>query len=301
MSRIQLKAFAVLVSLTVLPGLSAAEEAALENTPEGKAGGENASVYLVLVNVVSGDFRFPLIGLANIAQGGHSAPQIGLVNWNTGAFTSLQAGLINAAGGDARGLQMGLANTAFGKIRGAQVGLINVTQELKGLQFGFFNYAGSADGGISIGMLSIVQQGAYRALELSFAETMPLNLAFKIGTEKFYSSLSISYDSGIAEPRAAFGFGFGFGSIVPVAKDFFVNPELNNTVTLEFKQNFLSLTPLAGFKLGSRFSIVAGPSLTYMYVREDSGNSGPFFTIGREFAGGHSLLLGAKAGIRFRF
>jgi hypothetical protein len=174
------------------------------------------------------------------------------------------------------------------------------TGDRKGLQFGLFNYAGFADG-IPVGILSIVRQGGYRALELSFAETMPLNLTFKVGTEKFYRSLSISYDPGIPEPRAAFGFGFGFGSIIPVAGDFFVNPELNSTVTFEFRQNFLSLTPLAGFSVGPRFNIVAGPSLTYMHVRKGSNNSGPLFTAGREFAGGHSLLLGARAGIRFRF
>ncbi|MDR1144235.1 MAG: caspase family protein [Spirochaetaceae bacterium] len=329
------------------PEEEAPPDAALEDAPEpveGKTVG-NTSVYLVVVNVVSGDFRLPVIGLVNVARGGHSAPQFGLVNWNTGAFTSLQAGplntaggnprgvqlglvntvrgtldgfqqslvntvsgdvsgvqlgLVNTAGGKARGLQLGLANTAFRGIRGAQAGLVNVTKELNGLQFGLLNYVDSVDSGMSIGMFSIVRQGGYRALELSFAETMPLNLAFKIGTEKFYNSLSVSYDPGVTGPRAAFGFGYGVGSIIPVAKDFFFNPELNSTITFEFKQNFLSLTPLAGFRLGSRLSIVAGPSLTYMRVREDSGNSGPLFTIGREFADGHSLLLGARAGIRVR-
>jgi hypothetical protein len=318
----------------------------LGDDSEEKAGGGKSSVYSVFVNVVSEDFRFPLIGFVNIAMGGHRIPQLGFVNWNTGAFTSLQMGFINTAGGDtrgvqaglvntvrgtmygfqaslvntvsgdtaaaqmglvntaggkARGLQMGLANMAFREIRGAQFGLVNGTKELRGLQFGLLNYSDSVEAGIPIGMLSIVRKGGYRALELSFAETMPLTLSFKIGTEKFYNSLSVSYDPGITEPRAAFGFGYGVGSIIPVAKGFFVNPELNGISTFEFKQNFVSLTPLAGFRLGSRFSVVAGPSLTYMYVKEDSNNSGPLFTIGKEVADGHSLLLGVKAGIRVQF
>jgi hypothetical protein len=253
-----------------------------------------------LLNTAGGDTRGVQAGLVNTVRGTMEGFQMGLVNTVTGDTSGIRLGLVNTAGGKTRGFQMGLVNTAFREIQGVQLGLVNATKELNGLQFGLLNYADSADKGIPIALLSIVRKDGYRALELAFAETMPLNLAFKIGTEKFYNSLSLSYDPGITETRAAFGFGYGIGSIVPVAKDFFFNPEINGTVTFEFKQNFVSLTPLAGFKLGSRFSIVAGPSLTYMYVQEDSDNAGPLFTIGKELSEGHSLLLGARAGLRFR-
>ncbi|MDR2211983.1 MAG: hypothetical protein LBO65_11055 [Spirochaetaceae bacterium] len=274
------------------------------------------SIYSVFVNVVSEDFRVPLFGFVNIARGDHNLPQFGLANWNTGTFGSAQVGLLNTTGGDTRGAQtglvntirgglngaqVGLVNTAAGQLSGAQVGLANITKELRGVQVGLINYADSAEKGLPMGLISIVRHGGYRALELSFAETMPLNMTFKIGLEKFYTSWGIAYDPDVDETKAAFGFIYGAGSIIPVTEEFFINPELNNTTTFELKQHFVSFSPQVGYKLGSHLSIVAGPSLSYMYVDDGSHNTNPVFTLGKELSNGHSLLFGVKAGIRLQF
>ncbi|MDR2072148.1 MAG: hypothetical protein LBP60_01760 [Spirochaetaceae bacterium] len=313
----KLKLCVILLSMTVLAVLPAAEEAAggAEDGAEPKE--KRTSVYSVFVNVVAEDFHFPLFGFVNIARGDQRFPQFGLVNVNARTLWPGQTGLINIAGKDIRGVQWGLANTAGGEllgvqlglasiaargVEGAQIGLVNISpKKVRGMQVGLFNYADSVAGGVPIGLLSIVREGGYRALELSFAETMPVNLAFKIGVEKFYSSFIVSFYPDFKDPGANLGFGFGIGSIIPVTNRFFINPELNSVTPLTLDQNFVSFTPLAGFKLGSHFSIVAGPSLTYMYTSNDSNSRAPVFTAGKKLNDEHSLLLGVKAGIRIQF
>ncbi|MDR2313139.1 MAG: hypothetical protein LBE02_01230 [Spirochaetaceae bacterium] len=311
----KLKLGVVFLSMLVLSALPAAEETE-GNAEEGAAPKEKrSSVYSVFVNVAAEDFYFPLFGLVNIARGDQRVPQFGLININGGTLRSgqmglfntagrnllgLQLGLANAAGGELRGAQMGLANFAFKGVRGVQLGLANIsTKSIRGMQFGLFNYADSAEGGVPVGLLSVVRHGGYRALELSFAEALPVNLAFKIGTEKFYSSFIFSFYPDFKDLEIAFG--FGAGSIIPVTRYFFINPEINNVTPLTLEQNFLSFTPLAGFNLGSHISIVAGPSLAYIYTIDDGDIRNPLFTIGKKFNDEHSLLLGVKAGVRIRF
>jgi hypothetical protein len=286
----------------------------LVNTTAGALRGVQAG----FINTAAGDTNGVQAGLVNTTVGEITGFQMGLINTTTKDTTGFQMGLINTTAGDTKGFQMGLVNISVGKIEsfqfglvnaaqriaGPQIGLVNGTKRLKGLQFGLFNYVDTIEEGVPIGLLSIVRHGGYLALEASFAEIMPLNLALKIGVEKFYSSISVSYNPRVEDPAVLFGFGIGFGSIIPLSKRFFINPEVNATGTLGFDTSdfFSSLSPLAGFNLGSRFSIIAGPSLTYRLIGEDSNNNTkPLFMVGKEIAQNQYLFLGVKAGMRVRF
>jgi hypothetical protein len=278
-------------------GAFATAQAGVINTAGGNVNGVQAGV----INTAGG-FKGLQLGPVNTAAKESDGAQAGVVNTAAGGLKGLQLGIVNTAAKESDGAQAGLVNTAAGGIKGPQIGLVNRTKDLNGLQLGLINYADTIEKGIPVGLLSIVRHGGYYALETSFSETMPLNLAFKLGVERFYTSLNFAYEPGIEEARAAFAFGIGFGSIIPVHKSFFLNPELNALYTFELtRQYFESLSLLAGFKLGSHFSIIAGPSLTYMHVDEDSHNTRPVFMLGKEFAEDHYMLFGVKAGIRFRF
>jgi hypothetical protein len=266
------------------------------------AGKESGGVQVGVVNTAAGGIRGPQIGAVNTAGMESGGIQVGLVNTAAGGIRGPQIGAINTAFRESSGVQAGVANIAAGGLKGPQIGVFNSTRGLRGLQVGILNYADTVEKGMPLGLLSIVRHGGYYAVEMSFSETMPLNLAFKLGVEQFYTSLNAAYEPGIEEPGAAFAFGIGFGSIIPVYTFFFLNPEINAVFTIEEnRQYFEYVSLLAGFNLGSRFSVVAGPSLTHMYVEEGSRNTRPLFMAGTEIAGNHHVLFGVKVGIRSRF
>jgi hypothetical protein len=300
----------------------------------GQEGQKNndTSVYTFFVNIVNEQFRLPLIGFINIVGGSHNSPQVGFVNWNQNDFATLQMGFVNTVGGDMTGLQMGFINTVvksfngaqlgfvntavgkdvnglqlgfinttINKFGGAQISFVNITKQLNGLQFGFINYADSIEKGIPIGFFSIVRNGGYKAIEIGVSEISPLNLSFKIGVEKFYTSFIVGYNpfrDGIPEQIT---WGAGFGTIIQLGKTFYFNPEItsHNGVDGNFI-NYVSIIPYFGYNIISNISIVVGPSLVWAYNNKSIEN--PFYRI-IEYSinDKNKLYLGARMGIRFRW
>ena len=129
----------------------------------------NINFYTFFVNVVSEQFRFPLIGFINIAGGNHGSPQIGFVNWNQNNFSTVQLSFLNTAGGDMAGAQMGFVNTAAGGVNGLQLGFINtVVQSFKGVQLGFVNMAvGEEANGLQLGLVN-TSIHTFNGTQLSF-------------------------------------------------------------------------------------------------------------------------------------
>jgi hypothetical protein len=284
------------------------------------AGGEVKGAQIGFVNTAAGNLAGADIGFVNTTMGDVTGAQAGFVNTATGGLAGLQYGFVNTAMKNTAGAQLGFVNTTLGTtagfqfgflstaldgITGGQVSLVNITKKLSGLQFGLVNYADSLDGGLPIGLISIVRKGGYHAVELSFDEGMPLNIALKLGIEKFYTSFIVSYDPAVNAgdtPRAAFGFGAGFGSIWHIGEtQFFANPEIDCRTTCQFKQQFLSLRLLGGYRLNSHVSVVAGPAFTWMHVADGSDNTQPVFKAGGDVDGHNSLMFGVKAGLRLRF
>ena len=284
-----------------------------ENQSEG-----GLNVYTLFVNIVNENFHFPLIGFVNIAAGSHSSPQIGFINWNQNNFDSLQAGFVNTAGGNFRGLQMGFVNTVVKLFNGAQLGFVNtavngfdgmqisfvnVAKKINGFQLGFINYAESIENGIPLGFISIVRNGGYKAIELNITEIAPINLSFKIGVDKLYTSIGISYNPKEANIKKVIFIGYGLGSIIPINSYFFFNPELlyNDTI-IENYPIYLSLTPYFGYKIISGLSVLVGPSITWAYTKNDIKMATPFFSImNHKINEKNSLLLGCRIALRFQW
>jgi hypothetical protein len=262
------------------------------------------TVYSVFVNVVNEPFRFPLIGFVNVGIGNHKSPQIGLANVNTGSFSGSQTSLVNVVGGDFNGAQISLANIASKEIKGVQVGLLNVAKRsTRGVQIGLLNYVDSAESVIPIGLLSIVRQGGYHAIEYSFSEFYPINVGYKIGVEKFYSTLYLAYNPFDEISKNRFAWGLGIGSIIPITNSFFFNPELNSiSATGKNTNSLLSIVTSFGYKFSDKLSITAGPSVTWIGRSDSETFQEPFFTIiNNEIDKDNSIVVGLRFGLRYRF
>jgi hypothetical protein len=299
----------MLVLLILLAGLSFSRE---------NEQNRGLFLYTLLVNTVNDQFRFPLLGFVNISGGNHHLPQIGLVNWNRNNFSTVQAGFVNAVGGDMAGLQSGFVNTVVGgtsgvqlgfvntsinRIAGAQVSFVNFTKQLNGLQLGFINYVDSIENGIPLGFLSIVRNGGYKAVELGVSEIAPFNASFKIGVERLYSSFIVSYNPFDDGMRDQIILGVGVGSIIPIGKKFFFDPEIttHHAITESF-QHYLSIAPSFGYTITPNLSIVAGPSLVWTYVDNDKGVEISFYRITEHSINDkNELIVGARMALRFRW
>jgi hypothetical protein len=295
----------------------------------------DSTLYTVFVNIASEDFRFPLIGFVNIAIGNFNTLELGFVNWNTRNFNGVQAGFINTAGGNVSGVQAGFVNTIAGNLNGVQSGFINTVagkatgiqaafintavkggqglqfgfvntslQTHKGVQLGFINYADRIENGIPIGFISILRHGGYYALEYSFAEYYPLTLGFKIGVEKFYTSIFAAFSPFQDTIERKFASGLGFGSIIPITPAFFFNPELNflSQITGSNSTQLHTFIPYFGYNINRNFSVVAGPSITWAYNNDGEDILKPFFAfLNREINERNRIILGARAAVRYRF
>ena len=291
------------------------------------------NIYSVFVNVVNEPFRWPLIGFANVAFGGHKTPQIGFVNINTGDFKGLQTSFINTVGGKFNGAQVGFVNTTLSSFNGSQIGFVNTSSSFngaqtgfvniaykemtgaqisfvniaarrtKGVQIGFVNYADSAENLIPIGFLSIVRHGGYQAIEYGFTEFHPVNIGYKIGVEKLYTTFSLSYNPFEGSSNKRFAYGLGLGSIIPLGASFFFNPELNSLNGIgKNPTSTLSAVPYFGYRLSGRMSVTVGPSVTWSHGDGIDVLQEPLFAISNnKIDSKNSIVVGARAGVRFRF
>jgi hypothetical protein len=260
------------------------------------------TLQLSFINTVGGDMAGLQMGFVNTVAGGMSGFQTSFINTVIKSFTGVQFGFVNTAiGKDVKGLQLGFINTTINKLEGVQISFVNTTKQLNGLQFGFINYAGSIEKGIPIGLLSIIRNGGYKAIEIGVSEISPLNLSFKIGVERFYTSFIVTYNPLKDGIREQIILGAGFGSIIRLGETFYLNPEITaqNSINENF-QNYISVIPYFGYNIISNLSIVVGPSLGWAY--NDKSIEKPFYKI-MEYSinDENKLYLGVRMGIRFRW
>ena len=346
---------------TVITGDDFKEISAVPTRPRGEqeppySRGRFPNLYTFFINVVSEDFRFPLVGFVNIANGNHSLPQVGYVNWNTGNLTGfqasfvntvcgdfagfqagfvntniggtkgIQAGFVNTNIGDTKGVQLGFVNINIGDTSGLQMGFVNSAMKLNGVQFGFVNYVDRIEEGLPIGFLSIVRKGGYHAVEYGFSEFFPVNAAFKIGVDKFYTSFLFAYDTSGEPSWDKCASGVGLGSIIPVFKFLFINTELNflsmvnwsgNGANTYGNVNMTSLVTSLGLKIGNHLSVTAGPSFTWMYSNNQFGIDSSYNVIiydtettmpkpkysfyTNDINKNNSFIIGARAAVQLRF
>ena len=271
-----------------------------------------------LYNQVPKQTNYPLIGFVNVSdslgnplqlgfvnvtlQGGLSGLQLGFVSY-TKEISGAQLGFVNTAPQFVKGLQLGFVSYTK-EISGAQLGFVNVaTKKLKGLQLGFVNVVDSLESGVPIGFLSVVKKGGYRALELSASEWYPIQLAFKIGVPKFYTGFVLAH----AIHTPYFGAGVMAGTLIPVSKCFFMNPELK-TMSNFSSNNLYFASTVYGFLLGfgfkpvRQFEIFLSPSISWERKYTNRFNSfEPWFALNKKLDSLNNLVGGLSLALRYSF
>jgi len=246
-------------------------------------------------------FAGQLAGIANVSAGYVAGGQFaGIANVNTTSSDGVQAaGIVNVTPGDHRGLMAagianysssiqgaqfaGIANVAHENVEGFQAaGIINVAGKVTGSQLALFNVADSVSG-VPIGLLSFVKHG-YRRVEIRGSQALHMQVAFKMGVQKFYNILAFGYHFSGADPfeygnEPTWAYGYGIGSEFNLGQTWRMNIDLTTFDVIE-KENTFSNKKLNllnqfrlnfGAQIGRTTTIVFGPSFNVM-VSELSGN-----------------------------
>ena len=241
------------------------------------------------------------VGFVNFMRKDINGAQIGFVNTLGGTVQGCQMGYVNVTNNDTYGSQIGYTNVTRKNVQGIQIGFINITgKTVKGSQIGFVNYADTVTG-VPIGIISIVKKGGYHAFEYSVNEWYPVNLSFKIGVPQFYSIVQGSYNDGF---KKRFAFGYGFGSLIPLSKKFYLNPELMNIQPVSKNQlmQIQSFTANIRFNLLPHLQIAAGPSISHVYAEKDSYFYQPDYSfLNHKIDSKNRLVIGARAALSVNF
>lgn len=156
-------------------------------------------------------------------------------------------------------------NIAREELRGMQLGTFNYAKNLKGFQLGIINVADSSSGA-SFGLINIIRKSTSN-ISVFAMETTPFNVAWKMGTHRFYSILTAGTDAGAEKRTYQFGAGFG--------KEFFPFRKVGfftELMSLNMFQGDWENTPVmhrlqvaATWKPSKRIVIFAGPAYSFYY------------------------------------
>ena len=294
--------------------------------------GSHQNLQLGFVNTTLVDFSSAQLGFVNSTFNDFTGLQAGFVNTTLNELTGLQAGFVNSAGfitqkgsqigfvnlmrKEVKGAQLGFVNMAGGNVQGSQLGFVNAARKeisgvqagflnltggkIQGCQFGFVNYADSVTG-LPIGFLTIVKKGGYRAVEVSASEWYPVNLSFKIGVPLLYTFFHGSYNANFEKQYAL---GYGMGSLLPLSKKLYFNPEIGSMypVSKEPQTQIQSFVGNFRYKLTPHLQLAAGPSVAHVFSDNDEYTYKPVFHIlDHRFDSKNRLVIGFRAAISVNF
>ncbi|KAA0992374.1 STN and carboxypeptidase regulatory-like domain-containing protein [Dyadobacter aurulentus] len=207
-------------------------------------------------------------GALGLIGGQGSGMQIsGAVNHTSGDFRGAQiGGAANRTRQSMHGIQItGGLNIVKNEMQGMQIGPFNFAENMKGFQLGVVNIADSSSGA-SLGLINIIKKSTSN-ISVFATEIAPVNLAWKMGTHRFYSILTGGADAGAEKRTYQFGFGFG--------KEFFPFKKfgfLTELVSLNIYQGSWENTPFlhrfqsaVTWKPVRRLVVFAGPTYSFYY------------------------------------
>jgi hypothetical protein len=227
-------------------------------------------------------------GFSNINVQADAVQIAGAFNLNRRISRGYQvAGLFNAGRNVTGGQIAGFFNLSLGSVyfqtsgfcnvaenTDIQIaGLVNVAKQVDVLQLGLINIADSV-GGVSFGLLNLIKKG-YNKIELSAGDALYGNLAFKLGTRRFYNIFQVgsNFKRNIQGTGLIWSYGYGFGFFQNMTRDVRFNPEILVSNVQEKRIIKPDLNLLAQVKFlfhfaeGNPFEVFAGPSLNLMISR----------------------------------
>ncbi len=225
-------------------------------------------------------------GFANFAKTNSGSQLSGFINTTSKELKGVQVvGFVNYAK-ILKGVQIaGFVNVAFKEMHGVQISpFINYAGKLNGIQLGLINICDTVESGINVGLISFVRKGMHD-LEINYSESMPANLLFKTGTNRFYNILALGYHFDL--PIWSLGYGFGtrhqYKNGLFTGIEVQANQILNQSETIpDLAVNLLNqMHPFMGFKWSKEMGLSVGPVLNVYYSKY-------FNSTTQEF--GHAIL-----------
>lgn len=185
----------------------------------------NMGLYTFFVNIIPGDYHFPLLGFINQAQGNHTSLEAGFMNATRKNFIGAQLGFINTVGQNITGIQAGFINTGGDSLLGTQAGFVNTIKSngvgtqlgftntaggyLYGIQAGFLNTVGDSVSGIQAGF---VNAGAHQVMgsQFGFVNTTKKLIGMQAGFSNTANELEGTQIGFVNTARKVKGFQLGF-------------------------------------------------------------------------------------------
>lgn len=259
-----------------------AQFAGFINTTKGYTSGlQMAGFFNLVADSVKGVQIGGFLNIANQTRGVQTAGFLNIADQTNGVQLG---GFSNIVTERIEGLQMsGFANRAK-DLDGAQVagfinmvnemdgiqmsGFVNYAKKVKGVQFGILNIADTVESGATIGLFNWVKKGKHQ-VSLAHSDFMDASLAFRMGTDKFYSKLTAGSQFSSEKIWSA---GMGFGTQFQLKNKLYANIDLTAHYIKKPGRNEGDETNLLnrlnlnfGYQLAKHFSINAGPALN-IYV-----------------------------------
>ena len=261
-------------------------------------GGNVTGIQTSFINSIGGNIKGIQSGFINSDNSDFSGIQSGFINSVGKSFYGIQYGFINSSS-QVTGIQSGFINSAE-RITGLQHGFINSAKKLRGLQLGFINSVDRIEKGLPIGFLSFVKHGGYKAIEVSYNNINPINIAFKTGIREFYTYPMLAYDWRLADNRLSFG--YGIGSNLNLSNRLFINPEMEwlHQVSLDFN-HYSTLRCNLGYNISNNFEIVAGPSLVWQFKIDADDFHQNYTEWNPTIVSVNEIKIGWNAAVRFKF
>lgn len=211
-------------------------------------------------------------GIVNIAEKYAKGIQMaGVMNLTKGNLIGIQASSIYNEALNVKGLQASaIVNVAEETVNGVQISaIINRAKVVKGVQIGLINKADSSSG-YSFGLVNLIKKGN-SGLSIFSDGFMPVNLAWKTGTPKFYTIFLLG--SGLSSTRKRFSFGYGIGKEILLKQPLSILAEFTSSTVylgdIKNSPNLYRLSALANYRVSPSFSVFAGPQLA-AFSRKDT-------------------------------
>ncbi|MDD4192047.1 MAG: hypothetical protein PHI28_11990 [Mangrovibacterium sp.] len=270
-------------------------------------------------NLVGGDAGgIQMAGVSNAVLGDVSGIQMGGVsNWTGNVKGTQLAGVVNVAkkaeglqvagvlnaAVESRGMQIaGVLNGSSGETGPQIAGVVNIGGKVKGIQLaGLINVADSSD--YPIGLINLIKNGR-KSFSLGTDESGLAALTFRSGGRVLYGVLGAGYD--FQDHELPYALDAGIGAHLADGRTLSLDAEVINRNSTDFGgygQYRVSFRLLPELRLGTHFSLYAGPSVSYTYP--DKKNAGidktPGWVLYENESNGRALHIGFSGGLMYRW
>ncbi len=241
-------------------------------------------------------------GVSNWAGNVKGTQLAGVVNVAKKAEGLQVAGVLNAAV-ESRGTQIaGVLNGSLGETGPQIAGVINIGGKVKGIQLaGLINVADSSD--YPIGLINIIKNGR-KSFSLGTDESGLAAVTFRSGGKVLYGLVGAGYY--LTDRELSYAVEAGIGAHLTDNNTFSLDAEAVTRNSTDFdghEQNQVSFRLLPELRMGSRFSIYAGPSVNFTYQdrKEAAIDKIPGWVLHESKSTGRALHIGLSGGLRYRW